>query len=66
MIDITRDEFWENNYEEVTKKEYKNNRVKDFVRKHKIIIGLLTVLTIIMTVNTILIYNFIKILITIS
>lgn len=65
MIDITKDEFWETRYEEVTKKEKKNNRVKTFISNHKIIVGLLTGLSVLMSVNIILIYYFLKILTTV-
>ena len=62
MMDITKDEFWENRYEEVSKKEKQNSKIKEFILKHKIITVLLIGLGILMTVNTILIYNFLKIL----
>lgn len=63
MVDITKDEFWENKYEEVVTNEKKNNKVKDFITRHKIITTLLISLGILMTINTILIYNFFRILI---
>ena len=63
MVDITKDEFWESKYEEVSKTKNKNNRVKDFVIKHKIITVLLVALTMLMITNTILIYNFFRIFI---
>ena len=28
MIDITKDEFWENRYQEVSKKEKENSKIK--------------------------------------
>ena len=62
MMDITKDEFWENRYEEVSKKEKENSKIKEFILKHKIITVLLIGLAILMTVNTILIYNFFNIL----
>lgn len=62
MVDITKEEFWDSKYEEVSKNEKKNNRVKDFIIKHKIITVLLVALTVLMVTNTILIYNFLKIL----
>lgn len=62
MIDITKDEFWDDKYEEVTKNETKENKVKEFITKHKIITVLLILLGIFMIANTILIYNFFKIL----
>lgn len=62
MIDITKDEFWDDKYEEVTKKEKKENKVKEFITKHKLITVLLILLGIFMIANTILIYNFFRIL----
>ncbi len=62
MVDITKDEFWENKYEEVVTKEKKNNKVKDFITRHKIITTLLVSLSVLITANVILIYNFFKIL----
>ncbi len=62
MVDITKDEFWENKYEEVVTKEKKNNKVKDFITRHKIITTLLISLSVLITANVILIYNFFKIL----
>lgn len=63
MVDITKDEFWENKYEEVVTNEKKNNKVKEFILKHKIITTLLVALSLLITANVILIYNFFKILI---
>lgn len=65
MIDITKEEFWDNKYEEVSKTEKRTNRVTEFVTKHKIITVLLVSLGLLITANTILIYNFFKILETI-
>lgn len=62
MVDITKDEFWENKYEEVITKEKKNNKIKEFVLRHKIITTLLVTLSILIAANVILIYNFFKIL----
>lgn len=62
MIDITKDEFWDDKYEEVTKNKTKENKVKEFITRHKIITVLLIFLGIFMIANTILIYNFFKIL----
>lgn len=62
MVDITKEEFWENRYEEVSKKEKQNSKIKEFISKHKVITILLISLGILMTVNTILIYNFFSIL----
>ena len=63
MIDITKDEFWENSYGEVEKKEKKNNKLLNIIKKHKIITVLLISFGILMTINTVLIYNFFKVLI---
>ena len=60
MIDITREEIWENKTVEI---ERKDNRVNSFIKKHKIITMLLISLGILMTVNIILIYNFLNILV---
>ena len=65
MIDITKDEFLDDKYEEVTKKEKKENKVKEFIITHKLITVLLILLGIFMIANTILIYNFFKMLETI-
>ena len=62
MVDITKDEFWENKYEEVVINEKKNNKVKEFIINHKIITTLLVTLSVLITANVILIYNFFKIL----
>lgn len=62
MIDITKDEFWDDKYEEVTKSERKENKVKEFIIRHKLITVLLVLLGIFMIANTILIYNFFRIL----
>ena len=62
MVDITKDEFWENRYQEVSKREKENSKIKKFILKHKIITMLLIGLGILMTVNTILIYKFFMIL----
>lgn len=65
MIDITKDEFWENKYEEVSKAEKKGSKVKEFITKHKVITTLLIALVLLITANTLLIYNFFRILNTI-
>lgn len=63
MIDITKEEFWDNKYEEVSKTEKRANRVSEFITKHKVITVLLVSLGLLITANTILIYNFFKIFI---
>jgi type IV secretory pathway component VirB8 len=62
MIDITKEEFWDNGYEEVSKKERQNNKIRKLISKHKIITILLISFGILMAINTILIYNFLKVL----
>ena len=62
MMDITKDEFWENRYEEVSKKEKENSKIKEFILKHKIITMLLIGLGILMIVNIVCIYRFFEIL----
>lgn len=62
MIDITKDEFWDTKYEETSRIERKENKVKQFIIKHKIITTLLVSLSILVAINTILIYNFFRIL----
>ncbi len=63
MVDITKDEFWDSKYEEISKKE--ENKIKGFISKNKVIIILLVSFGILMVINTVLIYNFFKILETI-
>ena len=62
MIDFTNDEFWDAKYEETSRIERKENKVKQFIIKHKIITTLLVSLSILVAINTILIYNFFRIL----
>ena len=62
MVDITKEEFWDNKYEEVTKKEKGKSKLREFIEKNKIITILLLSFGILMTMNTILVYNFFKIL----
>ena len=62
MIDITKDEFWETSYGEVEKKEKKNSKLLNTIKKHKIVTVLLISFGILMAINTVLIYNFFRIL----
>ena len=62
MVDITKEEFWENRYEEVSKKEKQNSKIKGFFLKNKVIAILLISFGILMAINTILIYNFFRML----
>ena len=62
MVDITKEEFWDSKYEETSRIEKKENKVKQFIINHKIITALLIGLSILIAINTILIYNFFIIL----
>ena len=62
MIDITKEEFWETRYEELTQREEKDNKLIKTIKNNKFITTLLISLAILMTINTILIYNFFSIL----
>ena len=62
MVDITKEEFWDSKYEETSRIEKKENKVKQFIINHKTITALLISLSILMAINTILIYNFFIIL----
>ena len=60
MVDITKEEFWDNKYEEVSKKEKEKSKIKELIVKNRIIVTLLISFGILMTINTVLIYNFFK------
>ena len=62
MIDITKEEFWDEGYVEVNKTKENNNIIIQLIKNHKFIAILLIALTLLITVNTVLIYNFFKIL----
>ena len=62
MVDITKEEFWDNKYEEVSKKEKEKSKLREIISKNKIVVTLLVSFGILMTINTILIYNFFRIL----
>lgn len=62
MVDITKEEFWDSKYEETSRIEKKENKAKQFIINHKIITALLISLSILIAINTILIYNFFIIL----
>lgn len=64
MIDITKEEFWDN-IGEIEKKVNRESKIKNFIIKNKIITALLISLSLLMTLNTILIYNFFRVLINI-
>ena len=56
MVDITKDEFWDSKFKEKSKTE---SKAKQFIIKHKIVTALLISLSILVAINTILIYNFV-------
>ena len=62
MIDITKDEFWSNAYEEVNRKANKSSKLLNIIKRHKFITVLLISLGILIAINTVLIYNFFRIL----
>jgi hypothetical protein len=62
MVDITKEEFWDNKYEEISKKEKEKSKIREIILKNKIIVTLLVSFGILMAINTILIYNFFKVL----
>lgn len=62
MIDITKDEFWDNRKEEVYKEKKEQSKIKKFIKKNKFLTTLLISLGILMTINTVLICNFFRIL----
>lgn len=62
MVDITKEEFWDNKYEEVSKKDKEKSKLREFIAKNKIIATLLLSFAILMTINTVLIYNFLRVL----
>lgn len=65
MVDITKEEFWDNKYEEISKKEKESRKLKEFISRNKIVVGLLISFGILTAINTVLIYNFFKVLVTI-
>ena len=62
MVDITKDEFWENKHEEVYKKRRKETKLKKIIEEHKWIMLLIASFAILALSNGLLMYNFLKIL----
>ena len=62
MVDITKDEFWENKYEEVTKNKKKDSKLTRFIDNNKWIMLLIASFLLLAISNGFLIYNFVKIL----
>ena len=62
MVDITKDEFWESKFEEVSKKRKKDSKLKSYINEHKWIMLLIASFTLLAISNGLLIYNFFRIL----
>ena len=62
MLDITKDEFWENKFEEVNKEKNKDNKLKNVIKEYKWITLLIASFAILAISNGLLIYNFLKII----
>lgn len=62
MVDITKDEFWENKYEEVSKPEKQKGKAKELMKNHKAIVLLLASFILLAVSNGLLIYNFFRVL----
>lgn len=62
MVDITKDEFWENKYEEVTKNKKKDSKLTRFIDNNKWIMLLIASFLLLAISNGFLIYNFFRIL----
>lgn len=65
MIDITKDEFWEAKYETKIKDNHRN-LLKILMSRYKLITIGLICLVICMSINVVLIYNFMKVLTNLS
>ena len=64
MIDITKDEFWDNRYEEVSKneKEKKTSKLKSLISRNKALTMLIILFSLLSISNILLIYNFFRVL----
>ncbi len=63
MLDITKDEFWENKenkYDDINKK--KKNKFNSFLEKHKWIALLIASFSLLAISNGLLVYNFLRII----
>ena len=60
MVDITKDEFWENKHEEITKKTKNNNKLKNKIKENKWLILLIISFLILAISNGLLIFDFFK------
>ena len=62
MVDITKENFWENKYEQVFKGSKKNSKLRLFIKKYKLIVMLVACFLLLTISNGLLIYNFFKLL----
>lgn len=62
MVDITKDEFWENKHEEVSKKRKKESKLKSIIKNHKWIMLLILSFLLLTISNGLLVYNFFKVI----
>ena len=64
MVDITKDEFLGNKYENVSKNEKRNrdSKFKKFIEEHKWMILLLASFSLLAISNGLLVYNFFRII----
>lgn len=62
MVDITKDEFWENKHEEITKKEKKKNKFIKSIKDNKWLVLLIISFLILAISNGLLIFDFFKII----
>ena len=60
MIDITKDEIWDVKNEEIVTENRKNNSIKGFAIKHKLLSAGIIVFTVCVIANIALIYSFLK------
>ena len=60
MIDITKDEFWENKKEEIITPKRKDNKLRRLINKYKWITVLIIAFLVLTISNGFLIYSFLK------
>ena len=62
MVDITKDEFWENKCKEVYRNKRRNSKLKKYIDEHKWLILLFASFSLLAISNGLLVYNFFKII----
>lgn len=62
MVDITKDEFWENKHEEISKKRKKESKLKKTIENHKWIMLLILSFLLLTISNGLLVYNFFRVI----